>query len=39
MHSDTLEMKREDLAVLFKYPDRPNIFSQNRNIKKAIDVM
>ena len=36
---DTLEILREDLSILFQQPDRPNIFSQRRILKKKIDVM
>ena len=34
-----LEIDREDLAVLYKNPDRPNIFSQRRILKNPVDVM
>ena len=36
---ETLEIKREEISILFKSPDRPNIFSQVRNLKNSIDVM
>ena len=35
----TLEIEREDLAVLYKIPDRPNIFSQLRKVKEKIDIL
>ena len=34
-----LEINREDLAVLYKNPDRPNIYTQRRMLKKPVDVM
>ena len=37
--SEALEINRADLVVLYKFPDRPNIFSQRRILKKPVDVM
>ena len=34
-----LEIHRAELAVLYQYPDRPNIYSQRRILKKPVDVM
>ena len=35
----TCEIKRQDLALLYKNSDRPNIYSQRRLLKKPVDVM
>ena len=35
----TLEIDKADLEVLYKCPDRPNIYSQRRMLKKPVDVM
>ena len=36
---DTLEIKRDDLSLLYKSSDRPNIYSQRRILTKPVDVM
>ena len=37
--SDVLEISRNELAVLYKPSDRPNIYTQLRTSKEAVDVM
>ena len=37
--SGTLEIDKADLEVLYKCPDRPNIYCQRRMLKKPVDVM
>ena len=37
--SETLEISRDEIAVLYKTPDRPNIFSQRRILKQEVDVL
>ena len=35
----SLEIPREELAVLYQKPDRPNIFNQRRILKHPVDVL
>ena len=35
---ETLEISRSSISVLYKNPDRPNIYSQRRLSKQAVDV-
>ena len=35
----TLEILREDISILYKNADRPNVYSQRRLLKEPVDVM
>ena len=37
--AENLDLPRDKIFVLFKSPDRPNIFLQKRFPKKPIDIM
>ena len=36
---ETAEISRANIDILFKSPDRPNVYSQRRLLKKSVDVM
>ena len=35
----TLEILREDISILYKSADRPNVYNQRRLLKEPVDVM
>ena len=37
--ANNLDIAREKICVLYKNPDRPNIYLQLRRLKQPIDVM
>ena len=37
--ANNLDIAREKICVLYKNPDRPNIYLQRRRLKQPIDVM
>ena len=37
--ANNLDLSREKISVLYKNPDRPNIYLQRRLLKKPVDVM